>query len=383
MSEAAAAINEAPDEKSALDLLGRAALRLEGDGLVILTTRDPLRPVIHVSGIYGGAAHTIAVITRILGRNPFQIETPLERMDSENLAIYASGVPARLPDMHFFTAGTIPRPICRMLEKALRVRSVWAVGFARAGNFLGGLTLLRRADGPPPALTLLETLVRQTSVVLDRRRAEEALRATLGEKEVLLREIHHRVKNNMQVVSSLIGLQARDVTDPAIHEAFKELRGRIRTMALTHERLYRSGDLSGIDMAGFLRDLIEPLQASFLRGPEKITWSVACDAPPLDVGTAIPVGLIVNELVTNAFKHAFPDERGGRLDVRLERRGRKALRLSVRDDGRGMPKKAEKKETLGMEIVRMLTTQLGGTLRVQGRPGAEFVIEFPMSDGKN
>src|SRR5262249_43534427 len=149
--------------------------------------------------------------------------------------------------------------------------------------------------------------------IAERQRAEKAIRASLQEKEVLLKEIHHRVKNNLQVISSILNMQGRKFEDPRYRSSFAECQDRVRTMALVHEKLYLSPSLSAIDLADELRDLVTMLASSHAR--PNVRLEVQADSAVSDIDTAVPVGLLVNELVSNSLKHAFPDGRGGQINV--------------------------------------------------------------------
>jgi len=214
--------------------------------------------------------------------------------------------------------------------------------------------------------------------ITEHKMAEDRLQASLQEKEVLLREIHHRVKNNMQVISSLLNLQSRHIQDPAVLEIFKESQRRIRSMALIHERLYQSSDLSRIEFSQYLRNLVTHLFHSYQVDSSRIQLRIEAEEVHLNINTAIPCGLIVNELVSNALKHAFPEGRSGSLDLDLRRVTGDGYVLRVRDDGVGFPEKLDfrKTETLGMQIVSTLVDQIEGRLALERRRGTGFTLEF-------
>ncbi len=215
--------------------------------------------------------------------------------------------------------------------------------------------------------------------ITERARAEEALRASLKEKEVLLREIHHRVKNNMQVISSLLNLQGAQVADPKIRDAFKESQIRIRSMALVHEKLYGSGDLSHIDFAAYLRKLYIHLGQAFAVASDRIGVRFDLEEISLDINSAIPCGLIATELIANAMKHAFPEERRGTIGVALNRVEGGRIRMTVSDDGVGFPPQIDFRMTdsLGMQIVNLLSQQIEGRIELCAGPGTSFSIVFP------
>ena len=221
----------------------------------------------------------------------------------------------------------------------------------------------------------------QVAMAVHRKEAEARLKASLEEKDVLLKEIHHRVKNNMQVISSLLNLQARRIKDPKVLDAFKESQRRIRSMALIHERLYRSGDLSRIEFSQYLRNLASHLFHSYQADARRIRVKMETEEVFLNINTAIPCGLIVNELISNSLKHAFPDGRAGELEIVLRRAAGGGYMILVRDNGIGLPPGLDfsRTETLGMQIVGTLVGQIDGRLDLdspKNNRGTVFELQF-------
>ena len=214
--------------------------------------------------------------------------------------------------------------------------------------------------------------------ITERKRAEEQIKASLKEKEVLLREIHHRVKNNLQVISSLLDLQADYVEDKRALEIFNESQNRIRTMALVHEYLYQSKDLARIDFAEYIQDLANSLFQPYENSNAiRLRINVEDDIS-LDIDKAIPCGLILNELVSNSLKHAFPA--GEEDEIRIDFRSEKdKCMLIVSNNGVDFPKDLDFRntESLGLQIVVDLTEQLDGTVELDGSGGTTFKIAFP------
>jgi two-component sensor histidine kinase len=204
------------------------------------------------------------------------------------------------------------------------------------------------------------------------------LAASLAEKDALLKEVHHRVKNNLQVIASLLRLQADGIGDPRVTVALRESQNRVESMALIHEQLYETEDLQEVDLARHASLLASNLVHSYAVDEGRISWKVSVDAMPLTVDRAIPAGLILNELISNAFKHAFPGGRKGFLSIEGRRRNG-AVVLEVRDDGVGMPGGAgrARPKSLGLEIVAILTRQLKGTFEIESDRGALCRITFP------
>lgn len=257
------------------------------------------------------------------------------------------------------------RAQCRFLARD--GHTVWVHGEARLINDGRGFPVLLQGV----AFDITET-----------KHAEEMVRAALREKETLLREVHHRVKNNLQITSSLLRLQLGTVSDPAVRHVLQESQDRIRSMALLHEMLYSSPDLSRVALAHYIRTLLEQLFRSHNAHVRRITFDTRIPDLVLGVDLAMPLGLIVNELVANSLKHAFPGDRSGSVEVELEQEGGE-YQLRVRDDGIGLGNVAppDNKTTLGLQLVRTLTEQLGGLmvwrLPSDGSTGTEAVITFP------
>lgn len=214
--------------------------------------------------------------------------------------------------------------------------------------------------------------------ITERRRAEDQIRAALEEKVVLLKEIHHRVKNNMQIVSSLLRLQSRYLRNEEAQKVFQNSQNRIKTMALIHERLYRSRDFSRIDFARYVEDLAANLYHCYGANAEAIPLKICGQEIFLGMDKAIPCGLIVNELVSNSLKHAFPGREKGEIQIALTAEADK-ITLKINDNGAGLPPHVdpEKPESFGLELVTALVEQLDGTMELGNNGGAEFRITFP------
>ena len=213
----------------------------------------------------------------------------------------------------------------------------------------------------------------------DLARANELLRASLREKEVLLKEIHHRVKNNLQIVSSLLYLESRQIVDARAAELFRAGRDRVRSMAMIHERLYQSPDLARIDFAEYVRSLGADLLQSYGRSAGQIALRVDVGDVALGIDAAIPCGLIVNELVSNALKHAFPAGRDGEIRIALHPDSAGRLGLAVGDNGTGFPPDVDFRDAggLGLRLVVALARQLDGTIELSRDGGTQLRVTFP------
>jgi PAS domain S-box-containing protein len=216
--------------------------------------------------------------------------------------------------------------------------------------------------------------------ITERKQAEAQLQASLHEKEVLLKEVHHRVKNNLQVIASLLSLQSDQLKDHDAIALFEDIQNRVKSMALIHESLYRTGDLARFNFAGYIESLSSHLFQSYAGEASGIRLHMELDDLAFDVDTAIPCGLILNELLTNALKYAFPDGRSGDIYIML-RADAEHVRLSVRDTGIGFPAGVDFRntESLGLQLIGMLSEQLGGTLTLMGEDGTTFTVSIPFS----
>jgi PAS domain S-box-containing protein len=268
--------------------------------------------------------------------------------------------------------GTAETPCyCILVLEDISARKTAEAELARLNGRLEERVLERTAE-----LALAnEALIAE---VCQRSIVEERLRLILHEKEVLIKEVHHRVKNNLQVIVSLLYLQSRKTSDPACCAALLDSQTRIKSMALIHENLYQSGDLMSIDFDRYLRNLAGNLMVAY--GVDRAGVNVVTDARDLavNVTTAIPLGLIANELISNALKYAFTGRDGGEITLTGKREPSK-ITLVIKDDGQGIPEEFdwEHADSLGFSLVQMLVRQLKGSIVLVRTSGTEFVITIP------
>jgi len=214
--------------------------------------------------------------------------------------------------------------------------------------------------------------------ITERKKAEEKIKKSLQEKEVMLREIHHRVKNNLQIVTSLLRIQARFIQDRKAKQAFKESQSRIYSMSLVHEKLYKSQDYANIDLGLYIQNFVTHLFHTYEVDTSRIEMSTDTENVHVDINKAIPCGLILNELVSNALKHAFPCGQKGKLSIKLRKSNNRKISLSVKDNGKGLPKgiNIRHPKSLGLQLIKDLTMQLHGDLKVRRENGTQFTIYF-------
>jgi two-component sensor histidine kinase len=240
---------------------------------------------------------------------------------------------------------------------------------------------LRLHDTQKALLNILEDLGAERALLQKTQeeliRSEQLTRISLREKEVLLREIHHRVKNNLQVISSLLNLQAHALTDPSVREIFNESQNRVQSIALVHEKLHQSADLSHVNFEEYTAALLDNLFDTYNATDRGISRSIDVGVQ-LAIDAAIPCGLIVNELVTNALKHGFSEGRQGTVSVSLHEESG-GLKLIVADDGVGLPVHIDPRKTtsLGLDLVFTFAEQLDAQVEVIREQGTAFLFQFP------
>jgi two-component sensor histidine kinase len=216
--------------------------------------------------------------------------------------------------------------------------------------------------------------------IIERKEVEKRITRSLKEKEVLLQEVHHRTKNNMQVISGLLTLQAGCIEDQQILSIFEETQTRIRSMALVHEKLYQSSNLYEIEVKDYIEDLAQTLIENHRVKNRNILLKLDIESLILSIDTAIPCGLVINEALTNAFKYAFPGTRGGEINITLHALEENEVELTIRDNGVGMPKDLDfmSAESLGLVLIKNLVVdQLQGTVELRtDEEGMELHIRF-------
>jgi two-component sensor histidine kinase len=238
--------------------------------------------------------------------------------------------------------------------------------------------LLRATPLPPPRAGL----VLAHADITARKQTEEQLRTAVREKDILLREVSHRVKNNLQVISSLLNLQAGAIEDPQLGALFQASQERLHSMALVHDLLQQADNVARINLAQYAARLIEELARTYAIDPARITLETALEDAWVGLDTATPCGLLLHELLTNCFKHAFSDGQTGRVRVELRATAEQTLMLQVGDTGCGFPDDLDFRATgsLGLQLVCTLADQLQGTITLERAEGTHFLITFPIAE---
>jgi PAS domain S-box-containing protein len=291
-----------------------------------------------------------------------------------------------------------PAGHCFLAEEAVIVEDIpleeqfKAAGFLHEQQMVSGIWLVVRGSSQPAGVLevcatkrrpfseddrhFLRAVANILAMAIDRHHAETQIRESLKQKELLLREIHHRVKNNLQVISSLLELQLEYIPDRATQQVFKDSQHRIRAMALLHQELYNSANLAGVEMAHYIRDLVSYL-TRFYNAPQRgIIFETHIDDVSLEIDRAVPFGLLLNELISNALKHAFPGNRAGTIRIELTATDRKQLILTVSDNGIGFPAGVDIQQptSMGLQLVNGLAKQLDGSLELNRKESASFKL---------
>jgi two-component sensor histidine kinase len=318
---------------------------------------------------------------RRLSQFPEENPNPVLRCTLEDRVLYANA-PAHhwLATLGWQTGEALPLPVSEaMAEARWQDHAIQAEITNSAGRTFGFIAVQPPGEEYINLYGMDFSERKQAEQAL--RASEERLRASLGEKEVLLQEIHHRVKNNMQVISSLVALQAEELQDDAVRAVLLDVTHRVRSMAMVHEKLYQSADLARIELAEYIRSLLDYLWRAHKTAASDVRLTVDLEPVLLSVNAAVPCGLILNELVGNALKHAFRRSADGEVTVELHGGAPDRICLQVRDNGRGLPAGSDwrQSQSLGLRLVQMLAGQLHAAVEVTSREGTAFTITFGSS----
>jgi len=312
-------------------------------------------------------------------------------IDRNGTITFANNQLARM--LGFALDEIVGKPVFSFLPPDVKDKAKQEIESEHVGEVTQRETVMLRKDGSrlsglmvtTPVLDARGMSIGGIAAVIDiteRKQMEKVVLASLREKEILLKEIHHRVKNNLQIIASLLSLQSRYVTDENVLNVLKESQNRIKAMALVHERLYRSENLSEVALSDYLKFLIDNLFRFYGANPRQVRMTFDAGDVKADINMAIPIGLIINELVSNSLKYAFPEGKTGELSITAIS-DREAMVMVVRDTGSGIPADFDWRNTksLGLQIVISLVDQLNGTIELERAGGTMFTIRIPKKAG--
>jgi len=376
LEQAAIRFSELSPDEDIYQLIAQQLKKLTGRAIIFINSYDKITNTLSIRAIQGLGKFEDFIV-KTLGRHPIGMsftmnnEAAREGIGSGKLV----KVPGGLFELSF---GQVPKALCELFEKTLGLGELYTMGFTRQREIFGNGVIVTRSVDDIKNPGIIETFINHASVALQRKRGEEQINASLLEKEILLREIHHRVKNNLQVISSLIFLQSKKIKDAKAIELFKETQNRVRSMALIHEALYNAKDFAHINIEEYIRNLTNHLFRLYEVKNRVIRLKINMRNISLSIDTAVACGMIINELVSNSLKYAFPVQAEGSIRIELSSTSNNSYKLIVGDDGIGFQEKIDLEQpmTLGLQIVNTLVDQLKGSMKIELRQGVLYEISF-------
>ncbi|MCE5213987.1 MAG: PAS domain S-box protein [Methanobacterium sp.] len=356
-------------------IIGKSIKNLLPCSYVLISTLDSEMKNFQIVEAFG-LENKINTLKNILGTDLYKMKFPMFNMTEEDREKYQSAQLISFENGFYdLTVGMIPRPICKIIEKVLNVGKIYSIGFSREGTIYGSLNIILPKGQELVNKDVIETILHQGSITIQRQRAEELIKTSLLEKEVLLREIHHRVKNNLQIISSLLDLQEDYVSEDATAvNVLKESQNRVLSMAMIHEMIYQSEDLSHINFSEYIRSLTSNLLNSY--GKSNVITRIDVEQIYLNIETSIPLGLLITEIISNSLKYAFPEGEGKITVEYLPKE--EEYELIISDNGIGIPEDIDfnNQSTLGLRLVKSLVNQLDGTIQLDRTKGTQYTIKF-------
>lgn len=357
-------------------IIGRSIKNLLPCSYVLISNLDTDMKNFQIAEAFG-LENKINTLNNILGTDLYKMKFPMfnltvedrEKFQSSQLILFENGI-------NDLTVGMIPRPVCKVIEKVLNVGMIYSIGFSREGIIYGSLNIILPKDQELINKEVIETILHQGSITIQRQTAEDMIKTSLKEKEVLLKEIHHRVKNNLQIISSLLELQENYVSEDATAvNVLKESQNRVLSMAMIHEMIYQSHDLNQINFSEYIISLTSYLSNSY--GKSNITTNINVEQIYLNIETSIPLGLLITEIISNSLKYAFPEAEKGNITVKLLPKVEEH-EVIISDNGIGIPPNIDfnNQSTLGLRLVKSLINQLNGTIKLDRTNGTKYNITF-------
>lgn len=361
------------EDQNIFNYVGKTLSELIPNAIISINEFDTEQGQIRVKAVHGFekfVSYMPDVVKKMTVNNVFKAsDEAISILKNSNLVNVDGGI-------YELLFKKFPKQVCEYVEKKIGVKEILTMGFISDKDLLGNAVIIVLEDTPAFNEKIIETFINVAAVAIKNQLNDERIRNSLTEKEVLLKEIHHRVKNNLQIISSLLELQSIQIQNEETKTLFKESQSRVKSMALVHERIYQSDDLSSINYKDYIAELADFLFYSYDK-PE-VTYTLDADDVRMSIDNAIPCGIIINELISNALKHAFPNGRSGHVNISLKR-NRKQTILTIADNGIGMKTGVDikKSKSLGLELINALVQQLNGQISVISLKGTSFTITIP------
>lgn len=378
LSETALELVELSFEVDVYDYTAKKIKELFEDSIIVVASYDEHSDFLTSLYFEGLNERVSGAIKKLTGQNPYDFNFSFREYDEKTKNFLLSREVHLLEDgSYMFLKNKIPRSVCKMIEKIAGVKEIYDIGLSWDGKFYGAVVIALKSESLLMNRETMETFVNMVSVAIQRKQAEDKIKKALKEKELLLKEIHHRTKNNLMVMSSILELQSQHINDEETLDIFRESQDRANSMALIHERLYQSTDLKRIDFGEYIQNLTTDLFHTYLSDLGRIKLNINADNEMVDIDTTVPLGLILNELVTNSMKYAFPDGAEGEIDIEFHKDDDEFV-LMVCDTGMGFPEDLDFRNTdsLGLQLVNNLTRQINGTIELERKEGTKFEIKF-------
>lgn len=378
LSETALELVELAFEVDVYDYTAKKIKGLFEDSIIVVASYDERSDLLTSLYFEGLNERVSGAIKKLTGQNPSDFNFSFREYDDVTKNFLLSREVHLLEDgSYMFLHNKLPRSVCKMIEKIAGVKEIYDIGLSWDGKFYGAVVIALKSNDIRMKKETVETFVNMVSVAIQRKQAEDQIKKTLKEKELLLKEIHHRTKNNLMVMSSILELQSQYINDEEALDIFRESQDRANSMALIHERLYQSTDLKRIDFGEYIENLTTDLFHTYLPHPGSIKLNINADNEMVDIDTIVPLGLVLNELVTNSMKYAFPDGAEGEINIEFHKDNNEFV-LIVSDTGIGFPMDMDFRSTdsLGLKLVNNLIRQINGTIELERVNGTKFEIKF-------
>lgn len=376
LSRTAMEFIDLPAEQNIYEYIAHRLHRLVPEFRVIVTEVNDTESTATVRAVEGIGGIVSSIMT-ILGRNPVGMVAPLP--DEARKVFNSERIVPGPEGIYELAGGAIPKVVSATLDSLLDIGTIYGMAFVRDKIFLGTVVLISPRGKTMENASLVEAFIKQASVAIQKNRVEEALAKSVEEKGSLLRELQHRVKNSMSIITGLIALEADRFDDEKLRNSLTNIRDRVSSLSNLYDLLFQSNRVREIRLDQYLTEISENLMASYSTDQQRVNLLITSDEINMDVKQALPVGLILNELFTNSLKYAFPGNMKGEIRIELKKIKHEAV-LSISDSGIGIQRvpHPEKFTGVGMELVRMLLVQLKGKLETGKGGGTSFRITIPL-----